>query len=322
MSEQSKTTSPDDKILKSIKDLKEELRFLRKVSVLNYYGSYDKDMETKLKDNFKNEKKVEKPVNNKLPVSALLVPASILLGSFLIGSFILLSRTAAADKYLEKYFGVKPAVTANNGTPNNAQPSADPQAPKIKDVSLDDDSVLGKKEAPVTIVEFSDFDCPWCKTFYDEIYPELKKEYIETGKVKLIYRDLPIKQLHPMAFEKSLAANCAKEQGGDEMYYKFHDQLFGRSPQPGQGQALDRAAVDKIAGDLGLNTGQFKTCMDTEKYKDEVQKDINNAVELEAYGTPTFFIGKSTDTGTFKGQMVEGAIPFAQMKIIIDTYLQ
>ncbi len=105
--------------------------------------------------------------------------------------------------------------------------------------SVDDDAVLGKKEAPITIIEFSDYECPFCKRHFTQTVPSLKKDYIDSGKAKLVYRDfIAVGGHNPSATTEAIAANCAREQGGDEAYYKYHDQLFQLSKSNGEGIEL------------------------------------------------------------------------------------
>ena len=106
---------------------------------------------------------------------------------------------------------------------------------EIMNVSLDDDPVLGDKSAPVTMVEFSDYECPFCKRYFDSTYPELKRDYIDTGKVKVVFRDLPLSFHDPVATIEAVAANCAREQGGDESYFKMHNAIFSATKSNGEG---------------------------------------------------------------------------------------
>lgn len=102
--------------------------------------------------------------------------------------------------------------------------------------NLDDDPVLGNPNAPVTLVEFSDYECPFCQRHFKQVYPSIKKDYIDTGKVKLVFRDyVAVPGHNPAAEEEALAVSCARDQGGDEAYYKMHDEVFSRTRANGQG---------------------------------------------------------------------------------------
>lgn len=107
---------------------------------------------------------------------------------------------------------------------------------KLVEGSVDDDPVIGNKDAPVTIIDFSDFECPFCKRHFTDTYPQLKKEYIDTGKVKVVYRDMIAVPSHdPASTTEAIAANCAREQGGDEAYVKMHDYIYKNTKGNGQG---------------------------------------------------------------------------------------
>ncbi len=102
-------------------------------------------------------------------------------------------------------------------------------------VSMDDDAIEGDPNAPITIIEFSDYECPFCQRHFNTTYPQLKSEFIDTGKVKLVFRDLPLSFHDPVATQAAVAANCAREIGGDEAYFKFHDEYFSRTKANGEG---------------------------------------------------------------------------------------
>lgn len=247
----------------------------------------------------------------------LILTVLLILSSFIIGSLY------TKVQYLEKGGAVvKGSTTAN--APAAGQQAAVPQAAPTEDlspqkVSIDDDPVLGDKNAKLTLIEFSDYECPFCKRHFDQSFAQLKKEYIDTGKVKLVYRDLPLSFHDPMATKEAIAANCAREQGGDNTYFQYHDEIFKRTKSNGNGLAVDDLYT--IATDLGLNSNALKTCVDSEKYKDEVSKDLADATKVGASGTPTFFIGKSTSDGIITGTKIVGAQPFSAFQAEIDKQL-
>src|SRR3989338_5169830 len=116
--------------------------------------------------------------------------------------------------------------TTGNVVANNPQPAL-PNQPSQVSANADDDPVLGNKNAPVTIIEFSDYQCPFCRKFWTETLPSIKSQYIDTGKVKFVYRDFPLTSLHPMATPAAEAAECARDlYGGDSAYFKMHDKIF------------------------------------------------------------------------------------------------
>ncbi|MEK7166341.1 MAG: DsbA family protein [Patescibacteria group bacterium] len=241
---------------------------------------------------------------------------SLLIGALVIGAFVIGSLWTKVQ-YLEKGGGALAQGTANNQQPAAA---AQPQQPTKGIASVDDDPVLGDKNAPVTIIEFSDYECPFCKRHFEDTFPQLVKEYVDKGKVKIVYRDFPLSFHDPMATKEAVAANCAKEQGGDKKYFEFHDEIFKRTTSNGNGLNDDK--IQTIAKDLGLNTGKFTSCLSNKAMEDEVKKDIADGSAAGASGTPSFIVGKSSSDGKIDGDLVVGAQPFAAFKAVIDPLLQ
>jgi len=235
----------------------------------------------------------------------------LIVASFFIGTLY------TKVQYLEK--GGSGDAKADTTQTAQTAPQALPQQAGSKEVSVDDDPVLGDKNAPLTMIEFVDYECPFCKRFADETLSQIKSDYIDTGKVKLVMRDLPL-SFHQNAHKESQAAECAREQGGDTAYFKYHDEIFKRTTSNGTGLALDQLSI--IASDIGLNGSSLQECLDSEKYKEEVDKDLADAAAYGANGTPSFFIGKSDSSGKFQGTILVGAQPYAAFKTIIDEQLK
>ncbi|MBI2196025.1 DsbA family protein [Candidatus Daviesbacteria bacterium] len=244
--------------------------------------------------------------------SFLTIPMSILLGSVLISIAILIH--GGIIKIAPKTAGTK--ITAPVASPQVPQA---PQQPTSVKVSLDDDPVLGSKDAKVTLIEFSDYECPFCKRHFDQVYPSLKKDYIDTGKVKMVFRDYPLPFHDPMATFEAGAANCAKEQGGDSAYFKFHNSIFTKTKSNGNGLTKDE--VYQFAADLGLNKANLKSCADSEKYAEEIKKDVADGSAAGVSGTPSFFVGKSDPSGTITGTIIVGAQPYSAFQAVIDPLL-
>ncbi|MBI4181769.1 MAG: DsbA family protein [Candidatus Aenigmarchaeota archaeon] len=204
------------------------------------------------------------------------------------------------------------AQVGNNqpGTlPPSAPPAAPPSAAATTKIStlLDDDPVIGSPDAPVTIVEFTDYQCPFCARHFTNTYGLLKSAYIDTGKVRYVVRDFPL-SFHPEAQKGSEATECAREQGKFE---EMHDRIF-------QNQGSMNVAQYKLwAGEFGLNQPQFDTCLDSGKFAQEVADDVNDGAAVGVGGTPSFVIGKSGGDG----QLVVGAQPFAVFEGAIEAAL-
>ncbi len=190
------------------------------------------------------------------------------------------------------------------------------QAPEGKEGELTDEmwndlvkggaAVKGDEKAKVTIVELTDYQCPFCKRYVDDTYGQIESEYIETGKVKYVLRDLPL-QFHANAQVTAEAARCAGDQ---DKYWEYHDKLF--LDQASWSEAVDNAVFKTYAGQLGLDQVAFDACLDEGKYSQAVKDDLSLAQKVGATGTPTFFIN---------GTKLVGAQPFEAFKALIDQEL-
>ncbi len=200
------------------------------------------------------------------------------------------------EKGIEEYIKKQRVAQAGGEAANANEPV---------DVSLDDDAMKGDKDAPVTIVEFSDFECPFCSRFYKGALPELISKYVDTGKVKFVYRDFPL-SFHANSKIASMAAECAKDQGGDKAYYLYHNKLYENQ------QSFGIESFKKWAGEQGLNQAKFDKCLDDEKFKDEVEKDFAEGQSYGVTGTPAFFIN---------GRKISGAQPFSVFETIVEEEL-
>lgn len=195
------------------------------------------------------------------------------------------------------------------------QAPSQPSAPSLIMVSLDDDPFKGNPNAQVIVVEFSDFQCPFCSRFYQQTLGEIQRDYIDTGKIKFVYRDLPLDNLHPNARPASIAAECADEQG---KFWEYHNVLFEKQSEWNRLPKADfQTTLIQYASDLGLQTSSFESCLSSEKIADEVNKDTLDAAKYGATGTPAFFIGNEKD-GFVK---LSGAQPYPNFQAAIDAQL-
>lgn len=186
---------------------------------------------------------------------------------------------------------------------NIKQPSEETDIPSINMKNLmDDDSINGDPNAVVTIVEFSDYECPFCARFYNDAYQQIKSEYIDTGKIKMIFRDFPL-GFHKNAQKAAEAAECAGDQ---DKYYEMHDQLFENGVTGGVESFKEYAKI------IGLDQNQFDECLDSGENAKEVQDDFKAGQAAGVKGTPAFFIN---------GELISGAQPFSVFKEKIDAYL-
>lgn len=179
-------------------------------------------------------------------------------------------------------------------------------------VTTGDNPALGRRDAPVTIVEFSDYECPFCRQFVTATLPALKSSYVESGKVRYVFRDFPLEQLHPHARKAAEAAHCAGEQG---KYWEMHDLLFQNQ------QALATEQLNAYAGRLGLDGAAFAKCLDSGKYAAAIQKNLGEGAAAGVRGTPSFVIGRTRPDGSVEGLLVSGARPLGEFRQEIDRLL-
>jgi protein-disulfide isomerase len=171
-------------------------------------------------------------------------------------------------------------------------------------------AALGDPAAPITIVEFSDFGCPYCRVHASSVFKELKTQYIDTGKVYYVFKDFPIRELHPQARLAAEAAECAGAQGG---YWPMHDQLFAEPSEWDGGSAeTAEASFRRYAERIGLDRAAFEQCLASDQFTDEIQRDYDEARALGLTGTPAFVIN---------GKLLSGARPIQQFSSVLDGEL-
>ncbi|MEX0933064.1 MAG: DsbA family protein [Candidatus Pacearchaeota archaeon] len=193
-------------------------------------------------------------------------------------------------------------VFTGNTTGNTVQEPSNQQPGKVS-ASVDDDPVLGDPNAPITIIEFSDYQCPFCGKFWSDTLPSIKSEYIDTGKVNLVYRDFPLISIHPLAQVAGEAVECVRDAAGgsDEVYFKYHDKIFSSQ------SSLSTANLNIWAQDMGYD---ISDCLNSGKFTSEVVKDTADAQAAGGRGTPFFVIGDSA---------ISGACPFSTFSQALEA---
>jgi len=222
-----------------------------------------------------------------------LLPISILIAAILISGAIIYSANLKTDPTAAQIKKTFEAPVENKNT----------------DFLADDDAVLGDPKAAVTIVEFGDYQCPFCGRFFEQIEPKLKEEYVATGKAKLIYRDFAF--LGPESKTAALAAQCAGEQN---KYWEFHNRLFEIEIADGSENNgnLSNGLMKSLAKELGLDRGKFNLCFDSQKYREEIEKDYNDGLSAGVSGTPATFINS---------KLISGVQPYSVFKQAIDKII-
>lgn len=236
------------------------------------------------------------------PISLPMSPTPYLVVLLIVAAF-LLGMLFTKVQYLEKNAGAGNTVQA--GTQQGGQqPSVDPSKPV--DVSVGNLPVMGNKDAKVKVVEFADFQCPFCEQWFSQVEPQLKKDYIDTGKIAFYWRDYPF--LGQESNYAASAARCANEQG---KFWDFHDYLYSHQGQENSG-AFSKDNLKQFAASIGLNTDQFNSCLDADKFSADYQKDLSDGQKAGVNGTPTVFVN---------GVAIVGAQPYTAFKTAIDQAL-
>lgn len=242
---------------------------------------------------------------------SLIISALIISGTMLIiGASVIDSINDLSDTISEIELGVAPSGGDNGDKPT--PPAPDPDDGVDFEEMIQGQPFEGDENAPVTIIEFSDFECPFCANAYSGAVKEIREKYVETGKAKLVYMDYPLdqscnrfmgRQLHPNACKASEAAECAADQG---MFWEYHDKLFENQ------RNLTNGDLKQYAVDLGLDAGEFNSCLDSGDKASEVVSDIDFANAAGVTGTPTFFVN---------GTKIVGAQPFSAFEPVIEAEL-
>jgi protein-disulfide isomerase len=214
-------------------------------------------------------------------------------------------------------------TTATESAAKDAVKSAPTAAPTdtTATVSLDDDPILGdKSKAKVAIVEFSDYECPFCKQFHSTTFDALVKNYVDTGKAIISFRDFPLSFHDPNATLEAATAECVRKEKGDKAYFAFGKLLYQNTQANGKG--LVEGKLNQLIGQTGANVKTVTACAATDAAKQEVSKDIADGGKSGVSGTPSFVIGTLGSDGIVTGEIVVGAQPLENFKTIIDKYLE
>jgi protein-disulfide isomerase len=227
-------------------------------------------------------------------------PSFVINGQLLVGAQPVQQFRAALETVLAGGSIVEP-------TPVAAEP------PKPVDIPIAGAPVKGNPDAPLTIVEYSDYQCPFCSRFTLQTLPGLLQEYVNSGKAKLVFKDFPLDSIHPQAHKAAEAARCVRELGGgDEAYWQMHDKLFqGQEQWAGQESASTIFAA--YAEEIGVEQAAFQECLDSGKYTAAVSAEFEEGLGFGVQGTPTFFIN---------GQIFVGAQPlqnFQQAIAVVES---
>ena len=234
---------------------------------------------------------------------------TFLIFTIIIFAFVLGILTSKVIDLQQQVKNAQNANTLVQQNPAAVQPSGQPSTPSGPvNVAVGNYPPLGNPNAKVTVIEFADFRCPFCEQWFQTVEPNLIKDYVNTGKVKFYFRNYAF--LGPASTLAANAGECANEQG---KFWQFHDYMYSHQPSESDTSMYTVANLSQIAGNLGMNQSQFQSCLSSNKYNNNVTKDLNDGSAAGVNGTPTTFIN---------GIPIVGAVPYSQIKAEIDKALQ
>lgn len=232
---------------------------------------------------------------------SIAIPVAIVIGFGLIALAIYFSGS-----------GRSPIVgNLTGGSDTETTQLGEPDITKIDPVT-EDDHIRGNPNAPIVFVEYSDYDCPFCKNFH-ETMQQIMSEYGDNGQVAWVYRHFPLEQLHPSAPKLAEAAECVADLGGNEAFWTFSDLVFG---ERGTNEATDMSRLDEFATTAGVDAVAFTSCLESGEMEAAVTADYNDAIEIGGRGTPHTIVLVGDQQG-----VINGAQPYATVKQIVDNLL-
>jgi protein-disulfide isomerase len=267
---------------------------------LLWFASNGMDEEIKIDD---GKVHIQETISQKKGFGDYFLPISILLAGIMVsGSVVYLVGSRNSG-------GAPGAANVGDSLGANPLPAPSAVAGDVMKVGPRD-VIMGDAKAPVTFIEYGDYQCPFCGRFFTQSEPQIRDNYVKTGKVRMIFRGFEF--LGPESNAAGEAAECAKDQG---KFWAFHDALYSAEIADGhEGNGnLTRDLFVKLAGNAGLNANSLATCFDSHKYAGEVEKDNADAQTVGVNSTPTSFMN---------GKMLQGALPYAQFAAAIDAALK
>ncbi len=256
-----------------------------------------------------NEKDSETVVLNLQPY---LIPISIIINAIIIAIAILLLGRGG--------FTTTTSTLGATAVPTAA--AADPNG-QASTTNIKDSPYLGNRDsAKVAIVEFSDFECPFCQRHFQQVFPDIKKNYIDSGKIIYAFKNyIAVPSHNPIATTEAYAALCVRELSGNsnQKFFDYHDLLYTNTKTNGAG--LGDTDVYKLGTQMGVNADALKTCVESAKYAATMTSDEADGNAAGIQGTPGFVVGVLSADGTVTGKLIAGAYPYTEFQAKIDEML-
>lgn len=231
-----------------------------------------------------------------------------IIGAFLLGALLMFVVTRKSPRSAPEQKSVNTdAVQAVSPT-------------KTLTAKIGDDPILGdKNKAKVAIVEFSDFECPYCQKFHKETFNQITEKYVDTGKAILVFKDFPLSFHEPAARNDANAAECVKEIGGDQKFFQMVKLIYSNTGLNGKG--LPKEDMLNLVSSIGIDKNKISECIDSNKFSKEIDTDIAEGQSIGVEGTPSFLIGSLDKSGEVKGELIVGAQPFSEFEKTLDKLI-
>jgi protein-disulfide isomerase len=219
-----------------------------------------------------------------------------------------------AAQILEELKAIRKNLETRPIAPAPAPQAAAPARPvddKVSYAFVPGAYTLGKEDAPLVLVEYTDYQCPFCQRFHNDAFAQIKTNYIDTGKVRFVTRDFPL-SFHENAMRGAVAARCSAEQG---KFWDFRNTLIVNASQ------LQPDKIQEYAKTASMDVPKFKACVDSDKYKTAIDKDMAEGQLAGVTGTPAFVLGR-IQNGKIEGVRIVGAMPYAQFDAKIQEFMK
>lgn len=249
----------------------------------------------------KEEKKIvkESKKNDEIVINldTFAIPAAIVVAGLIIAGAIFFTNKG------------KDTSTDTNANPDTANQEEFPAAT----TTIGDSPYLGDiKKAKVALVEYTDFQCPYCARHASDTEPSIIKDYVDTGKIIYVVRSFPLDFHGQIAIDSANAALCVNEIGGDSKFFDYYKLIFEKA---------STAELATIAQGLNINMDKYNTCMTENRYQDQITQDMADGAAAGVQGTPGFVIGVLDKDGNVEGKLIAGAYPYESFQAIIDEML-
>lgn len=261
--------------------------------------------------------KEEQVIN--INLESFIMPFAIILSTLIFSTSFLISINKLSKS-------ISGEVTVNSDRDDNTADTVDTN-PTVTNptgtTNIDNDAVLGDiNKAKIAIVEFTDFECPFCQRHHQQTYPEIVKNYVESGDAIYVIRDFPLSFHEPAASLSANAAECVKDLKGDSAYFEFVDKYFEKTATNGAGVGGE-SVLATMASDIGVNKSDFEKCLTEERFSEDVTNDTSDGSKAGVTGTPGFIIGVfNKDDGSVTGVNIAGAQPYSVFEQEIKAQLE